>query len=419
MAELRKRKFFYGYTVVAAGFIISGLILGTYRAYGLFFTPISREFGWSSELTSSAYSLTYFMQGLLAIVTGRLTDRLGPKVVLITCGVLLGVGYFLMSQVTSIWQLYLFFGLLVGAGNSGVDAPLMTTVARWFKKRRGTLTGITKTGAGIGMLVIPIAAAQLISGFGWRNSYVIISIVSLVGIVVAAWFLKRDPSETGEQPDGVAQVAAATTSAFQTHQFSVGEAVRTRQFWTFSVAFFLLNFCMQIVMLHTAPHVINLGISPTMAATILGTVGGASILGRIGMGGISDRLGYKATCVIAMAVLIAGLVWIQFAREAWMFFVFTALYGIAHGALWTLISPLLAELFGLRSLGATFGVVLFISTIGGAIGPIVSGRIFDITNSYQIGFLITLLFSTIALILTATLKPTTAKAVAPAALGKV
>ncbi len=403
MVEYRQRKYFYGYIIVGATFTISLLMWGTYRTFGLFLTPLSGEFGWSSTMTSGAFSFAYFLFGFLAIISGRLADKLGPRAVLVACGLFLGFGYLLMSQVNSIWQLYLFYGVAVGIGNSG-DIPALATLARWFVKKRGMVTGITKAGAGLGMVILPLLVNWLISSYGWRNAYVVLGIISMVGLVAAALFLKRDPGQIGQYPDGATEPEEAV-SGVGVRQFSLRDVVGIRQFWIFSAAWFLVHFCIQIVMLHIVPHVIEQGISTTVAATILSAIGGASILGRIGMGGVSDKLGRKATFIVAMSILAAALIWVQFAQAAWMFYLFAALYGIAHGAVFTLITPLLAELFGLGSLGAIFGAATFIGTIGGAIGPVISGRLFDITGSYQQGFLLSFALSTIAIVLIFFLRP--------------
>jgi MFS family permease len=399
-----KTKYFYGYTIVAAGFVISALVLGTYRTYGIFFTPLIAEFGWTSAITSGAYSAAYIVFGFSGILSGRMADRFGPRVVIVICGLFLGLGYILMSLVDSIWQLYIFMGLMVGVGNSSSDVPLLSTVARWFVKRRGTFTGITKAGVGIGMIAVPLLVDWLISDYGWRDAYVVMGLVAMVGIVAAGIFLKRDPAQVGQLPDGDTDLPAAQVAAPVRH-FSLREALRMKQFWMFSIAWFFLNFCAQVVMLHIAPHIIEQGISATIAATIIGMIGAVSIAGRIGMGGISDRLGTKTTFIIAILFLSAALILVQFARHGWAFFVFGSLYGIAHGAFFTLVSVMVARLFGLNSLGSIFGVVAFTGTVGGAIGPIASGRLFDITNSYQPGFLLCLGLSTVALLLIVLLKP--------------
>jgi len=117
LAESKKPGFYYGYIVIAVSFVASGVIWGTYRTYGLFFKPLSSELNWTSAETSGAFSLAFFLFGVGSIVAGRLSDKLGPKVVFIACGLLMGLGYFLMAQVNSIGQLYLFYGVILGIKN--------------------------------------------------------------------------------------------------------------------------------------------------------------------------------------------------------------------------------------------------------------------------------------------------------------
>ena len=134
MIENKQPKIFYGYIVVAASFLIYMVMWGTYYTFGIFFKPFLVEFGWTRAMTSGAYSLSLILHGLLGIVAGKLTDRFGPRVVVTACGLLLGSGYLLMSQVSAIWQLYLFYGVIIGIGISGGFIPLVSTVARWFVK---------------------------------------------------------------------------------------------------------------------------------------------------------------------------------------------------------------------------------------------------------------------------------------------
>jgi len=405
LSQDRKSKLFYGYIIVGAGFVISLVMWGTYNTFGIFLKPLISEFGWTRATTSGAFSLVYLLFGLLSIVAGRFTDKPGPKIVLVICGLFIGAGYLLMSQVNSVWQLYVFYGLLMGSGLGGADAPILTTVARWFVKRRGMLTGIAKAGAGVGIFIIPPLANWLIFNYGWRSAYLIIGALSLVGLVSAGLLLKRDPGQIGQLPYGAVKPEEAESDV-EGYQYSLREIMSTRQFWTLASVWVLLLFCVQAVVAHIAPHVTDLGISATVAASVVSTWGAASILGRIGLGSISDRLGSKSAFLIALFFLTSSLVLLQFVDEAWMFYVFAVLYGTGHGAVFTVISPLLAELFGLRSLGATFGVVLFMGTISGASSPVLAGRIYDVTGSYRLAFLICLAFSIMAIILTLTLKPT-------------
>jgi len=405
MSESKKARFFYGYIVVAAGFATSWLIIGTHNTFGVFFKPLSFELGWTRATTSAAFSISYIVFGLTSIIVGRLTDRFGPRSVITACGLATSLGYLLMSQVNSVWQLYLFFGIVIGAGMSAGDTPVFATVARWFVKKRGTAIGMTKVGVGIGMLAMPPLAGWLIASFGWRNAYVMLGLICLAGIVSAAMFLKRDPAQIGQLPDGAIK-EVETDLDIEVRHFSLGESISTPQFWLFSISWFIVSFCAMTVLVHIAPRVTDVGISATVAATILGAIGGFSVVSRLGMGLVSDRTGYKSAFITGLCFLATALIWVQYAQTVWMFYIFAALYGIAHGATYTVFTPLLAELFGLGSIGAIVGVLVFMGTLGGSIGPILAGRIFDITDSYQLAFLLCLVLTIIALILMSLLRPT-------------
>ncbi len=404
MLEKRTSRFFYGYVVVVASLFVSLLMVGTYHSFGIFFKPLTAELGWTRAVTAGARSIAQLLRGFLGIIAGRLTDKFGPRVVLIGCGLFLGLGYLLMSQVNSVWQLYLFYGLIVGIGASGIDTPVLATIARWFSKRRGTITGIVKTGGGIGILSIPLLVNWLILSDSWRSAYATIGLITIIGVTVAALFLKRDPAQVGQLPDGAQKIMGIDLSV-DARQLSLRDVLSTRQFWIMSAVWFSVSFSLQIVLVHTAPHVSDLGISTTSAATVVSMIGGFSIIGRLGLGVVSDLLGKKLTFIIALLSLAASIMVILYAREMWVFYVFTFLYGVAHGSFFTLISPMLAELFGLGSLGAILGAVMFVGTFGGSVSPVLAGRIFDATGSYRIAFLLCLALSMVAIILLFFLKP--------------
>ena len=154
-----KPEFFYGYIVVVAAFLIMVAIFGLYYCFGIFFDPMLLEFGWTRAMTSGAFSLSMVVYGLLNVAVGGLTDRFGPRMVVTICGLLIGLGYLLMSQISAVWQLYLFYGVIIGAGMGGSFIALLSSVARWFVKRRGMMTGIVMAGIGIGTLIGPPVAS--------------------------------------------------------------------------------------------------------------------------------------------------------------------------------------------------------------------------------------------------------------------
>lgn len=404
MAEKMKPRFFYGYIIAAIGLFIQALAFGTYSTFGVFFIPISAEFGWTRAITSGPRSLSFFLMGLLGIIAGRVNDRVGPRMVVTISGLFLGLGYLLMSQVNTIWHFYLFYGVIIALGMGSADIPLLSTLARWFVRKRGMMSGILKVGAGLGMLVMPLVANWLISNYGWRTSSIIMGLVALVLGILAAQFLRRDPGQTGLLPDG--DEVKEKSIKLEANRFSLKQAIHTRQFWMLSAIYFLFVFCSQTVMVHIYPHAVDLGIAEVTATNILATIGVASIAGRLTMGSAGDKVGNKLVITIALIILAVALLWLQLAREVWMLYAFAVLYGFAHGGLFTLTSPTVAELFGLSSHGVIYGTVAFIGAIGGTIGPVMAGYIFDITGSYQRAFLICAVFGIIGIILTSLLRPT-------------
>jgi MFS family permease len=381
------------------------VLWGTILTFGVFFKPLSGDFGWTRALTSGAFSLYWVVVGLLSIVMGRLTDRFGPRIVVTICGVLIGLGYLLMPQISAAWQLYLFYGVIIGAGVSSGFVPQMSTVARWFVKRRGLMTGITMAGIGAGTMIIPPLATWLISEYGWRTSYTVIGFVALVIVILAAQFLRRDPSHMRLMPYRPDEVKRRDSNS-EYQGFSLREAIRTRQFWLFSTAWFFWLFCNQAVMVHVVPHAIELGVSAILAANILAIIGGLSIAGRIVMGSTADRIGNKSALIISLVMATVALACLVVAKEIWMFYLFAAVIGLAWGGMSAMMSPLVAELFGLSSHGVILGLAVFIMNIGGALGPYFAGGIFDITGSYDWAFLASMIVSIFGLVLAVLLRLT-------------
>ena len=401
-------KFFYGYILVAAAFCIIFLAAGTQVSYGIFFKPLLAEFGWSRAITSGAFSLSWIMQGLIGIVMGRLSDRLGPRIVLTICGFLLGIGYFLMSQISAVWQLYVFYGVIIGIGMSGTLIPLQSAVARWFVARRGMMTGIILAGTAIGTTIGAPATNWLIRTYDWRMSYIILGGLVFVVVVILAQLLKRDPVQMGQMPygqnDGVEQGLK-----FKAKGFSLSQALYTRQLWTIVAMFFCLAFPLFAITVHIVPHTTDLGIPAATAASILATLGALSIVGRIGMGGAGDRIGSIRAFIIGFAIMSAALFWLMPAKEAWGLYLFASIFGFASAGAGALTSPLIAELFGLRSHGLILGVTQLGFAIGAAVGPLIAGYLFDVASTYLSAFILCAILSIVGLVLSIVLKPTTDK----------
>lgn len=388
-------RFFYGYIVVAAAFVIMTLAWGSNRTFGVFVDPMLEEFGWTRAAISGSFTINMLVMGLLALVAGRLTDSLGPRIVLAGCGVSLGLAYVLTSRVQSIWQFYIFYGIIGGVGMSGILPSLMSVAVRWFLKRRSLISGILVAGPGLGNMMTPIVCSLFISSLGWRLSYFILGIVVLVVIVLGALFIRREPADMGLSAYGTQE---GVGQGFEPHGtgFSLHEALRTKQFWLINVLSFCDLFLINVLVVHIVIHAIDMQVPPTRAAGVLSLAAGVSIPGRIIMGGIADRIGNRPALMICLAISVSAFLLLLFARDVGTLYLFAALYGISLWSTGALVSPLIADLFGLKSHATLYSFAVFTSAIGSAAGPVVAGILFDLTGKYSIAFILCLIISLIA-----------------------
>ena len=392
----------YGYVIVSSAFLLMTVMWMGFYSFGIFFKPVLREFGWTRAVTAGAFSLCSLIQGLLAIAMGALTDRFGPRLVMTLCGLLLAAGYLLMSQLNALWQLYLFFSIIVGIGMGGSFAPLMTLTARWFVRRRGMMTGIVASGTGLGAVIGPLLAGVLISHYGWRTSFTVLGVTIFVVMILCALPLKRAPGHItgGSAGDG----AEERGRGIQQEGIGFHDAIRSRKFWTLFAAIFCLGFSIFAIMVHTAPYVTDLGFSQATAANVIAAIGIACIAGRIVFGKVLDRIGSRNGLILGFAVMAFSLFLVAFCISLTLLYIFALLFGFAFGACVTCESPLVADLFGLRRHGLLLGIVACGFTFGGGVGPFMAGYIFDVLERYQLAFLLCGMLSAAGLFLTRTLK---------------
>lgn len=398
-------KYFYGYNIAAAGFIIQAVCYGSMITYGIFFNEFQAEFGWSRAVISGAWSLAFFIMGPIGIIAGRLNDKIGPRVIIVVSSISLGIGYMLMSFMQAPWQIYLLYGVLVCMGFGSHDVITLSTAARWFTRRRGMASGIVKVGTGFGQLLIPMIVVWLITAYGWRKSYLIMGAGALVILMAVAMVLRRDPREMGLLPDNGRDEFSNGGHGSANPSIPLRVVLLTRQFWTLCLSQMFAYFCLLTIVVHIVPHAMDLGLSPSVAAGVISTIGGVSMLGRIVLGTANDRIGGKRTLMISFMVLLCGLIWLQAAREVWMLYLFGVIYGFAHGGFFTVMSPTVAEVFGTGSHGVIFGMVLSCGTFGGAMGPLLAGHVFDVTGSYQMVFLTLAVVATLGLVLISMVQP--------------
>jgi MFS family permease len=403
-STIRIKQLYYGYVIAGASVFLQVIMWGIFNTYGVFFLPLHDEFGWSRAAISGARSLSMVIWGFMSILLGNLNDRFGPRIIMAACGCFFGVGYYLMSQINDLWQLYIFHGIIIGIGVSATDVVILSTVARWFIKRRGMMTGIIKVGTGLGMFIMPLVATTFILSYSWRTAYVFLGAMGFLIIISLAQLLRRDPSQKKQIPDVEKGVKGVNLKATESG-LSFSNTIRTRRLWITATLYFTIWFCVNVVLVHVVPHATDMNFSLAEAAGILSAVGASSIVGRFVLGTMSDRIGCRRAITICCITFVISFIILLLATSYWMLISFAVIYGVAHGGFATLISPLVSELFGLRSHGTILGLIIFFGSIGGAISPVFAGYMFDTTSSYQIVFLTCLFMGIMGLVLSFTLKP--------------
>ena len=401
------------YFIVFGAILVQGITIGCVFAYGVFFNVLETEFGWSRTLLSIATSLAFLNMGVFAIAAGRLTDRFGPRGVLMVTAATTGIAYVLMYLLSAPWQLILIYGLLVGLGIATHDVVTLSTIARCFPRRRGMMSGVVKVGAACGQMFIPLIAVMLIHTFGWRYAFVVMGVGAAAILLFAAWLMGIKPSASGTPaPAGETGEAGArdssgtsTSTTASVPGSSFEQAKSNTQFWLLCTMQFFFFGTLITIPTHIVPHSIDSGLTTASAATVLSTIAASSIAGRLLIGGFVDRIGGKYCFNICLTLLFLSIVSLLFIKNTGFLYLFAVAYGFAHGGLFTVVSPAVAEYFGMRAHGAIFGVVIFTGTIGGSMLPILTGLIFDKQQSYQWAFILLATMVLISLLLSLRLAP--------------
>jgi MFS family permease len=372
---------------VLGAFLIQFMTIGLLFSYGLFFKHFELEYGWSRTLLSSSMSIAFFLSGVLAFFAGHLSDQFGPRLVLIVTGIMGSAGYVLLSGVTAPWQLFVVFSLFIGLGLATHDVVTLSTIAKLFDKRRGIMTAVVKVGTASGQMSVPPLAAGLIALYDWRLALIILGIGGAVVLVVGALLMKNPVAHsTGGQKTEVTGIPFA-------------DARKSPVFWMICAIQFSFFITLSTIPLHIVIHGMDLGMSPVMAASLLSVMAGASVIGRLSVGGLIDRLGGRRALILCFVPLIASLLAFVFISAPWALFAGVAVYGVGHGGFFTVTSPTIAQYFGLKAHGKIFGLVLFFGMFGGALGPILAGRVFDMTSSYDAAFITLATLAAVGLIL--------------------
>jgi MFS family permease len=371
---MSQRGLFYGWIVVAASALIVCIGMGALFSLGVFLKPMADSMGWSRGAISSVALLNWIAMGLGSFVWGALSDRIGTRGVAVAGGLLLGLGLVLSSQVQALWQLYVTFGFLVGFAVGAFYAPLTSTATKWFTARRGLAVALVSSGIGVGILAIAPLARALTSVWDWRVALLVIGDLAWLVVVPVALLIREQPGDVGTGAMGGVDRPG--------REYSTREVLATPQFWAIAVTHFACCAAHSGPIFHMVTHATDQGIGAMAAATALGVSGMASIVGRVGGGLLADRVGIKPTLVAGLALQAAMVVLYLVVRDVGLFYALSIAFGVAYGGVMPLYALVTREYFGERVMGAAYGGVFLVSTLGMGIGSYAGGWLYDRLGSY-------------------------------------
>jgi MFS family permease len=365
----------YRWVIVAAGGLLGCLAIGAMFSLPVFLLPISRDTGWSVTGVSTAMTIGFIAMAVGSMAWGSLSDRLGPRFVVVTGSVILVASLALASLTTSLFQFQLLFGLAVGGSVAAIFAPMMACVTGWFDTHRSLAVSLVSAGMGMAPMTMSPLAAWLISLHDWRTCLQIIAALCAIVMIPVAFLVRRPPAlETAD--------AVAAPSAEPQSDMSLRQALRSPQFSILLLTNFFCCATHSGPIFHTISYAVSCGIPMTAAVLIYSVEGLAGLGGRIAFGVLGDRFGAKRMLVAGLLVQAFGALAYTFVRELGAFYAVAALFGFIYAGVMPLYAVIARENFPLRMMGTVIGGSAMAGSLGMAAGPVVGGLIYDALGSY-------------------------------------
>ena len=407
-----RRGFYWGWYVVLGAFLILGINYGARYSFGIFVKPMALEYHWSRSVISAGMSILILTYGIGGIFSGRLVDRIAPRRLITAGAAMMAIGLFLTPFVHEPWQFYIAYGLFGGFGAACFGVVVCnSSVGKWFIRKRGMAIGAASIGIGAATMVLAPLAGWVVKVYGWRVGFLGLGgIVLVVGVGLSQWFMgKTRPEDYGLLPDGgggTERGGDPTSDGGPRLGPSLGQVLRDSRFWILAVCYSLAVMAEMSVMVHQIPYALDQDIDPVVAASSLGMIGLASVLGRFFFGWLSDRIrDAKSAAAIGLFFMAAGIIVLLKADTVTLLFGSALLFGFGYGSMAPMIPYLVADRFGRHILGTAYGMLTFFMTVGGSIGPIITGYAYDVSGSYTSAWLLNLTLLLMATFLILALKP--------------
>jgi MFS family permease len=364
----------YRWVIVAAGGLLGCVAIGGMFSLPVLLQPITRDTGWSVAGVSSAMTIGFLAMAFASMIWGTLSDRIGPRPVLLTGSIVIAASLALASRATSLLEFQLLFGLLIGAATAAIFAPMIACVTGWFDTHRSLAVSLVSAGMGMAPMTMSPLVAWLVSSHDWRTTMQILSLVVAAIMIPAALLVRRPPALAGG--------AAAPANTAPQSEMSLAQAVRSPQFIILLATNFFCCATHSGPIIHTVSYAISCGIPMLAAVSIYSVEGLAGLGGRIAFGLLGDRFGARRVLVLGLLAQAFGALAYVFVRELAAFYAVAALFGFIYAGVMPLYAVLARENFPLKMMGTVIGGTAMAGSLGMATGPIAGGLIYDTFASY-------------------------------------
>ena len=393
IAWFGRRGIYYGWVIVAVMFVTLFISLGFRFAFGVFYSAILDETGWSRADTAGVVSASMIVYACTAALSGYLFDRLGARVLFPLGALCMGAGLMLCSTSETLAGLTLSYGIFLGFSFATLGfIPHMAIVPRWFARRRGLASAASLAGVGLGSLGVATLSAELILHIGWRETMWWFGIAAMVVLIpLNLLFHRHSADHVGLAPDGPSAQPAARTAPVQAGA-TIGDAVRTPAFWLLALAVTMTGLCNMIIVVHQTRFLVDMGYSLPLASLIFGMLGVMRATGGLIWGPLSDRIGRAACVVIICSISVVGLalLWLtslvpaeSSALRIALLSGYLLMFGLGYSAMSPVYASSVSDKFAGKNLGTILGLLDLGFGLGSAVGPWWAGWMFDRYGSYD------------------------------------
>ncbi len=382
--------FYYGWIVLAIAFLIGFFSAGINQGFGIFIKPMIDDFGWSRADISLSISIFAIMSAIIPPVAGRISDRYGPRVVLAVGVALNALGMILMATANTLVEVYLFYGVLIGAGFGFTGIAATTAlISRWFVRRRGLALSIAATGLGAGQLLLAPLTTMVIIQFSWQTAFAAVGIASAVLIPLVFFLLKKTAPDNGDEletPESQAAAASKSAPDCITNEMiraDMNIAWSSRSFWMLASGFMACGFTIFFLTAHLVPLATDAGISAQQAGIALGLTGGTSILANLAIATFVDRVSRKYILVGLYAMRGVSILMLFNVSGVGMLYAAALLFGLSRANA-PVVSASIIDHFGRRAVGSLVGTLFMYHQFFAAAGAFAGGLVYDNFGSYNL-----------------------------------